>query len=155
MPWIKVKRGDEICIYKKDANGKPVGDSLGCHPSEEKADAQMAAMHANMGEAIEIAETALIESLVDSDGKLPQGSVWEVTPVAVGKSKRHPFYYYSQEALYKTAKNFEGVRVFAHRKGPHVEPSEKSVHDEVGWLSNAKSTVGRISSYLNILPSAT
>jgi len=47
MPYIKVEKDDKICVYKKDADGKPEGDPLGCHESEEKADEQIAALYAN------------------------------------------------------------------------------------------------------------
>src|SRR3990170_826583 len=49
MPYMKIRNGKDdkpICVYKKDADGEPEGESLGCHENEEKADAQIAALHA-------------------------------------------------------------------------------------------------------------
>ncbi len=49
MPYMKVRNGPDdkpVCVYKKDADGKPEGESLGCHENEEKADAQIAAIGA-------------------------------------------------------------------------------------------------------------
>ena len=46
MPFIKMKQGEKICIYKKDAEGKPHGDTLGCHASEKEANDQIAAIYA-------------------------------------------------------------------------------------------------------------
>ncbi len=47
MPYLKIKRNNEICIYKRGADGQPEGESLGCHPSEEAANKQIAAIWAN------------------------------------------------------------------------------------------------------------
>lgn len=54
MPYIVKDEGVEkvderYCVYKKGEDGQPEGKSLGCHPSKEKADAQIAAIHANEG----------------------------------------------------------------------------------------------------------
>ena len=46
MPYIVVKRDNEFCVYKKE-NGEPSGDTLGCHDTEEKAKAQVAAIWAS------------------------------------------------------------------------------------------------------------
>jgi len=47
MPWMIVHKDDQWCVYKHDAEHNPVGDTLGCHPSEEAAQKQMAALYAN------------------------------------------------------------------------------------------------------------
>lgn len=47
MPYLIRKSGDEWCVYKEDADGNPIGDSLGCHDSEEKAESQRRAIYAN------------------------------------------------------------------------------------------------------------
>ena len=44
MPYMKVKRSDEICIYKRGADNNPEGESLGCHPDEGSADRQIRAI---------------------------------------------------------------------------------------------------------------
>ena len=49
MPWMIVQTDDEWCIYKKDTENKPIGDSLGCHPTQGEAQAQIAALYANEG----------------------------------------------------------------------------------------------------------
>jgi HK97 family phage major capsid protein len=47
MPYGKWQNGEQICVYKKDADGNRIGESLGCHPTEDAADAQIAALYAN------------------------------------------------------------------------------------------------------------
>lgn len=61
MPWmVRQETGSgRHCVYKRDADGKPMGDSLGCHGSEAEAQAQMRALHANMPnehKAVKLAE---------------------------------------------------------------------------------------------------
>jgi hypothetical protein len=46
MPYQIAERNGEYCVVKKD---DPEGKSFGCHPSQEKAQAQMAAIYANEG----------------------------------------------------------------------------------------------------------
>jgi phage head maturation protease len=48
VPWHIEKRDDEFCVIK-DADGK----SAGCHPTEEKAKAQLAALYASENRAPE------------------------------------------------------------------------------------------------------
>jgi hypothetical protein len=52
MPYIVKDSGEEgsdtrYCVYKKGPDGQPEGKSFGCHPSEEKANNQIAAIYAN------------------------------------------------------------------------------------------------------------
>lgn len=47
MPYTKVKKGNQFCVYKEDADGNPEGDSFGCHDTEKEADEQIAALYAN------------------------------------------------------------------------------------------------------------
>ena len=56
MPYMKVKDGDETCVYKKGPDGKQTGKTLGCHPTEKEANAQIAALNAN-----EVAAKAKLE----------------------------------------------------------------------------------------------
>jgi len=51
MPWKAVKEKEQFCVYKEDAEGKPAGKTLGCHPTKAKADAQLAALYANEPQA--------------------------------------------------------------------------------------------------------
>lgn len=46
MPYVIVNENDEYCVYKMDADEQPTGESLGCHDSEEKAQAQARAIMA-------------------------------------------------------------------------------------------------------------
>ncbi len=46
-PWDIFKEGDKWRIYKVDTNGKPTGDPLGKHDTEEEAMAQMRALYAS------------------------------------------------------------------------------------------------------------
>lgn len=50
MPWIIRKKGDQFCVYKEGADGRPEGDSLGCHANEGAADRQRQALYANVKE---------------------------------------------------------------------------------------------------------
>lgn len=57
MPYMVKDEGvDKVderwCVYKKGEDGQPEGKPLGCHPSKEKADAQIAAICANEARAI-------------------------------------------------------------------------------------------------------
>ena len=47
MPWKIVSKDGEFCIFKEDEAGEPMGETLGCHPTEEKAKAQLAALYAS------------------------------------------------------------------------------------------------------------
>lgn len=47
MPYLKQKKGDEFCVYKKGADGEPEGDALGCHASEQECNDQLAALYAS------------------------------------------------------------------------------------------------------------
>lgn len=46
MPYQVYKVGEKYCVYKKE-DGKRVGKSLGCHPSESRAKRQMRAIYAS------------------------------------------------------------------------------------------------------------
>lgn len=46
-PWRAIQQGDEWCVFKLGADGEPTGDTLGCHPSQDAANAQLAALYAN------------------------------------------------------------------------------------------------------------
>jgi hypothetical protein len=52
MPYKVIESGEKgWCVYKHDDQGEPVGATLGCHPTEAEADAQMAALYANEPDA--------------------------------------------------------------------------------------------------------
>lgn len=46
------KVNERYCVYKKGEDDQPEGKTLGCHPSKEKADAQIAALYANEAKAM-------------------------------------------------------------------------------------------------------
>ncbi len=48
MPYAKVEQDGQICIYRKGEDGRPAGETLGCHDSEAEADTQLAALYAAM-----------------------------------------------------------------------------------------------------------
>jgi hypothetical protein len=48
MPWKIYERGERgYCVFKLDGDGKPTGETLGCHESEKEAAAQMRALYAS------------------------------------------------------------------------------------------------------------
>jgi len=50
MPWMTIKKDDQVCVYKKGADGNAEGDSLHCYKgddAEEKAKNYMKALYAN------------------------------------------------------------------------------------------------------------
>jgi len=48
MPYMIEKSEDKgFCVYKKDTDDKPVGDTLGCHDTKDEAEKQIAALYAN------------------------------------------------------------------------------------------------------------
>jgi len=59
MPYMKVKQGNQWCIYKQDAAKNPVGKSLGCHPIESDADKQLGALYATMKREGEMMDSAI------------------------------------------------------------------------------------------------
>jgi hypothetical protein len=70
MPYM-IHKNDEgrHCVYKKDAAGEPTGESLGCHDSEEKAQAQMRALYASeMASGFLYADLAALTSGRPFDG---------------------------------------------------------------------------------------
>ena len=51
MPYTIIERDGEYCIYKKNADGQPFGESFGCHDSPAGAQGQIAAMYASENKA--------------------------------------------------------------------------------------------------------
>lgn len=47
MPYLIRKRDQQWCVYKEDADGNPTDDALGCHESEDAAEAQRRALYAS------------------------------------------------------------------------------------------------------------
>jgi len=79
MPYQIEKQGDEWCVVKEKG-----GKSMGCHPTEKEAQAQMRALYASEKKEVEddflsVPETTLKESATDADfldlgGERTQGS---------------------------------------------------------------------------------
>lgn len=46
MPYTIERVDGEYCVFKAGADGEPTGDALGCHATEERADAQRRALYA-------------------------------------------------------------------------------------------------------------
>ena len=51
MPYVVRKNGERWCVYKEGDDGNPAGDTLGCHDTEEEAQAQLRALYASEPEA--------------------------------------------------------------------------------------------------------
>lgn len=47
MPYVIRKQDNQYCVYKQDADGNPIGDSLGCNDSHAGAQSQIEAIYAN------------------------------------------------------------------------------------------------------------
>ncbi len=47
MPYLIIEQNDEYCVYKESPDGLPVGETLGCHPTAEAAEAQRRALYAS------------------------------------------------------------------------------------------------------------
>jgi phage head maturation protease len=60
-PYGIFVNGEQHCIYKIDADGERMGESLGCHDSEDEAVAQMRAMMANEKDADTSVDKAMDE----------------------------------------------------------------------------------------------
>ena len=52
MPYTILEKDNEFCIYKKGDDDEPIGDSLGCHPSRDEAEKQIAALYASESKSI-------------------------------------------------------------------------------------------------------
>lgn len=55
MPYTVAKNGPDdkpFCIYKRDADGNPTGETLGCHATQDEAGAQIGAIEANEGKSV-------------------------------------------------------------------------------------------------------
>lgn len=47
-PWDIFPENEQYCVYQIDTEGEPVGESLGCHETEEEARSQVEALYANV-----------------------------------------------------------------------------------------------------------
>lgn len=47
MPYTITERDNEFCVFLKDSDGNSTGDTLGCHPTHDEAQKQIAAIEAS------------------------------------------------------------------------------------------------------------
>jgi len=66
MPYT-IQRNDEgeYCVYREGEDGKPIGDTLGCHPTQDEAAAQIGAIEHNEDSAADEAEDKATHVRVD------------------------------------------------------------------------------------------
>lgn len=76
MPYVVQAKDNQFCVFKRDANGQPTGDALGCHASRDKAQQQMAALYANEPGA---RETVILEAQLKGKADGTEGREWAVT----------------------------------------------------------------------------
>lgn len=71
MPWATFKEGDEFCVYKLDADNEKTGETLGCHPSRNKAQAQVAALYAKEPKSLKetILSIGWLKAILDPEDK--------------------------------------------------------------------------------------
>lgn len=60
MPWVVRQIDEEWCVYRQGPDGEPEGEALGCHASEDEAQAQRAALYAS--------ENAPVKAVLGEDG---------------------------------------------------------------------------------------
>lgn len=51
MPYTIDEVDGEFCVFRADEQGEPTGDTLGCHPTQDEAAAQIGAIEENEGKA--------------------------------------------------------------------------------------------------------
>lgn len=122
MPWDMVRNEQgKQCVYKIDAEGKPVGEALACHNTVEEAKRHMRALYAAEGEMKR--EALWVEAQISAPST-PEGKVWDV--VLIGPNTPDDLitangqeYILSQngraftvEALRNSPSIWEGARVY-------------------------------------------
>jgi len=152
MPYKIYHDGDEFCVYKHDADGMKMGDSMGCHPTREKAMAQMRALYMNAKEGDEgwdpdvlrevkaapapasAAQTGIfIEQIqVLEDTLNREQRTVDVVLIRPGWSKNKRFY--PPSVLAKAATVFENILAFADHPSPQEikEGKTRSMRDITG-----------------------
>lgn len=70
MPWVIAKSDNKFCVHKQGEDGRPMGPSLGCHPTEDEAMRQMRALHAREG-MMTAPGTYLLDSFVTTTAGQP------------------------------------------------------------------------------------
>jgi len=146
MPWMIVHKDDQWCVYKHNEDHEPVGDTLGCHPSEEAAQKQLAALYANEPQAkAEEYGGKPRGDLADSDFVFPDSRTF---PVMSAQDVRDAV---SSWGRYKGPHSFEEFKrrltALARRKGfedalPDEWTKEKSYAARVTKSTETSYTLG-------------
>jgi hypothetical protein len=97
-------------------------------------------------------EEWLIAPIREAEGDEPSGSEWEVVIIKSGASKNRRIY--PEAVLKKAAPLFEGVRVLARSDQDHVEGTEKSVKNIVGWIDGVKFAKGALRGIFHVSEAA-
>lgn len=124
-PYGVIPEGDEYCVYKLDAEGKPTGKPLGKHPTEAEARAQMRALYANEDKATWSA--SFINDLPDSSFLLVEsGGDKDADGKTTPRSLRHLPY-----------KNAEGDIDLPHLRAAISRLSQEGTGESGGekWLT--------------------
>jgi hypothetical protein len=79
MPWATFEQDSQYCVYKVGEDREKTGESLGCHPSREKAQAQVAALYAGEGSKAgarhSTADRTLIKGIHDRANEIKSAAV--------------------------------------------------------------------------------
>ena len=108
MPWTKKKNSKgEVCVFKEGTDGKPVGESLGCHPDEKAANKQLAALYVSEGKSVPEIDD-IIKSMKCYDGEMAEPKFyvpWGVLSLADA--------FASKDAQHQAHEITEVVKIFA------------------------------------------
>lgn len=127
MPYMKVKEGNQICVYKKGPDGKPEGSAKGKFDTEEKANAQIAALEIAMKhekkEGVLSALSNGFKSLVDFFSGDSDELAFD------DKAKKPPFMFDEETPKEETAPDEEKDP----KKKKDKEPKEEKKEFELGF----------------------
>src|SRR4051812_25670830 len=145
MPYEIQKQGKEFCVVKKGG-----GKSFGCHPSEDKAKAQMRALYAQESEGdvpvkVTVAEVMpAIEAVWTENAEgLPEADVVIIRPGESANRREYP-----REALQQAVNdgfwdnNGHGTPMFVDH-GNKAAPRARSVRDLVAKVLPGTTYVGQ------------
>lgn len=93
----------------------------------------------------------LVKDLSEADAD-PSGSRWAVRIIKAGTSKNRRRY--SEKVLKEAASLFEGARVLARSDDEHIEGTNRSAKNVVGWITDVKFEKGALVGVLEVLESA-
>lgn len=128
-PYVVVKEDDKWCVYKEGSDGGPVGDTLGCHDTEQEAEDQIAAIWANE-ESRDLdfgsLHSAILDGLYDLDYEYPY-----VIDVMQGSDGMY-FVFASGAKLYRADYSIDSNDVVKIEKVQQVKLDYPVVEDESG-----------------------